>query len=390
MLHVACCMLRYRRTQSPSFLDSKQRYEIKMGSEALHKIKNNADKQRKIFLLCTALCIVFMFFSKDLGTFFHEGTEEDFHDLKTAINPHDASLKGFGTNESLDLNAFKKCSTNVSSFKAPETFTTKPIWMAMPPYTISDPFHKKLINPLTGTSAGAKSFYASMKGKLRHCIGNGQSVTCLNIHPSIEMNNGMPDSYSDRFYSKYIIILENPMTSIPSGYNAKSEKYGGTVGQMGEEEWRKARDLWFEGMLKSWKETITTWNSTKNYAIGMYLVNEDLYDTEKGPSTVSALRSFLNESGFAVAPEEDVECIWFNAVGEESITRFHKFHYDYEDYFPGFTQNQKDLMLKELKELKNEFATDVQLVQVLDRYCEEIESRLKIDKSADDSIVQKG
>jgi hypothetical protein len=338
-----------------------------MGSEDQHKVLANANKQQKLFFLF-ALSIGLILFLSD----FHvsqAALHEDFNDLDFEI-------------ASSELQSFENCSTAVPKVKAPSDFTTKPIWMSMAPFVISDSFHKELINPLTGTSAGGKSFYASMKGKLRHCIGNGQTVTCLNVHPGVEMNKGFPDSLSDKFYSKYILILRNPMTSFPATYNAKSTKYSGTVGQLPEENWREARDDWFEGMIELWKKTIVTWKETKNYDVGMYFVYEDLYDMKKGPLLMKNLRSFLIEAGFNVASEHELNCIWYNAVGEENLRRFRKLRYDYEDYIPGFTSIQKERILQELEDTKQKFTNDTQLVEILDRYIGEINSRLKIDVPA--------
>ena len=172
------------------------------------------------------------------------------------------------------------------------------------------------------------------------------------------------------------------MTSFPATYNAKSTKYSGTVGQLPEENWREARDDWFEGMIELWKKTIVTWKETKNYDVGMYFVYEDLYDMKKGPLLMKNLRSFLIEAGFNVASEHELNCIWYNAVGEENLRRFRKLRYDYEDYIPGFTSIQKERILQELEDTKQKFTNDTQLVEILDRYIGEINSRLKIDVPA--------
>ena len=286
------------------------------------------------------------------------------------------------TSSSLDLTRFEQCSTAIPNVKASDstsTYTTKPLWLTMIPFAIPESLHKSLINPLTGTTSGAKSFYASIKGQLKHCIGNGQSVTCSNVHPGVEMNKGMPDSLSNGYYSKYIMVIRNPMGYFPQSFNAKSAKYSGTVGQTPEEEWRKARDEWFENMWGEWKKTITTWRDTTKYDIGMYLVYEDLYDVNKGPEMMKQLRSLLMEAGFDVAPEEDLGCIWYNAVGKEDLERFHRLHYDYEDYIPGYTQEQKNYLLKEMEVMMKEFEGDSTLVEILGGYMKDIESKMRID-----------
>ncbi len=339
-----------------------------MGSESQQKSIASATKQGKFFLLFALVVGLILLCSTDLSIS-NAAMHEDYHDSSLQIL------------RASDLQPYENCSSAVPNVpKAPSNFTTKPIWMSMTPFVISDAFHKTLINPLTGTTSGAKSYYSSMRGVLRHCIGNGQTVTCLNVHPAVEMKPGMPDSSSKDFYSKYILVLRNPMTSLPATYNAKSNKYSKTEGQLSEDTWRAARDQWFEGMIDIWKKTLVTWNETKNYDIGMYLVYEDLYDIKRGPLLMKKLRSFLIEAGFNVAPDEDLNCIWYNAVGEDNLKRFSKLRYDYDDYIPGFTSSQKDAMLNMLEETKKEISTDSQLVGILERYIDEIKKGLKIDK----------
>mmetsp|Transcript_1367 Transcript_1367/g.2094 ORF Transcript_1367/g.2094 Transcript_1367/m.2094 type:complete len:122 (+) Transcript_1367:238-603(+) len=112
----------------------------------------------------------------------------------------------------------------------------------------------------------------------------------------------------------------------------------------------------------------------------MYLVYEDLMDVEKGPETMKKLRTLLSAEGFNVAEEEDVACIWYNAIGKESLERHHKLHYDYEDYIPGYTTAQKEAMLKELSDMMKEYENDDALVDVLAMYKSDVEKNMRIDE----------
>jgi hypothetical protein len=331
-----------------------------MGSESQEKFVTYSRRQQQLFYLGVFVSVLFLF------TFGGGDGSGPFP------NPHEISAS--------ELEPYSNCSNTVPTVKGPTNFTTKPIWVSMAPFVISDNFHKTLINSLTGTSQGGKSFYASVKNKLRHCDGMGQTVTCLNVHPGVEMNKGFPDKISDKFYSKYIMVIRNPMTSIPATYNAKSEKYSGTVGQLSQNSWREARDKWFEGMLGVWKNTILTWNETKNYEVGMYLVYEELRDLYKGPILMKELRQFLLEAGFSVASEDELNCIWYNAVGEANLKQFRKLKFDYEDYFPMYTIEQRKLMLKEVKDLKAQLSDDKRLGEILDTYIRDISFNMRIDR----------
>lgn len=168
------------------------------------------------------------------------------------------------------------------------------------------------------------------------------------------------------------------MTVIPAGYNAKAAKYSGLIGQLPEKEWRRVRDEWFDGMLESWEKLIVTWKATK-YNVGMYLVYEDLLDFDRGVETMKKLRLFLLKEGFEVIPQEDLGCIWFKAVGKDTLERYYRKRYDYDDYIPGFTMEQKDKMIQRLRRMTQDFHKDYELVSILEKYINDIENNIKID-----------
>jgi hypothetical protein len=192
------------------------------------------------------------------------------------------------------------------------------------------------------------------------------------------MTGGMPDSKADDFSHKYIMIVRNPMTMLPYGYNAKAIKYSGTVGQLPQEEWRRVRDEWFDGMMESWKKLIISWKSTK-YEVGMYFVYEDLFQIETGIETMKAIRLFLQQEGFQVVSEDELGCIWFDAIGKDDLERYRRNGYEYDGYIPGYTMEQKDKMLNSLREIKDEFQNDAELVVILDRYMKDIDRHMRIE-----------
>jgi hypothetical protein len=351
---------------------------LKMGSETEEKVRSYSNQQRKIIALCMAVCLMLVPLSQD----FHASLGTDGINIDHISSIHDPIHVNLpsSTNDNLDI--YQHCEQEEApSVNSPGTFTTKPIWTAMMPFTLAESFHKNLINPLTGTTAGGKSFYSSVKGKLRHCIGNGQSVTCLNVHPNVEMTKGMPDSKASEFYGKYIMVLRNPMTSFPATYNAKSAKYSGTVGQLPEEQWRDVRDQWFDGMLEAWRNSIVTWSQT-TYDLGMYLVFEDLFNMERGIGSMKKLRVFLQEAGFEVATEDELSCILYRAASKEDmLKKFQKRRYEYDDYIPGYTVEQQNKMLNEFLRMKKEFSNDSELIRILDQYEEEIQTTIKIDEN---------
>ena len=201
------------------------------------------------------------------------------------------------------------------------------------PFTISDGMLSQLIASMTGNSRGARNYYRSGSGFSR-CIGNGESVTCTNNHPYLELGRGLPDSGMDTYNSKYILVLRNPLTNFPATYNLKSATYQGTVGQISEDEWRTARDTWLKTQVEGFKSQVNRWKETK-LDLGMYLVYEDLFDPKKGLIVMKKLRSLFVDEGFKVVEEKDLACAWYNGIGLENLQRHQQFHYNYEDYMPG-------------------------------------------------------
>merc|ERR1719491_586138 len=66
-------------------------------------------------------------------------------------------------------------------YSNPREWKTKPLWFSSYPDSIPEATHKRMINSITGLTAGGKNFYASHK-KMRHCFGPTETATCNNIH----------------------------------------------------------------------------------------------------------------------------------------------------------------------------------------------------------------
>jgi len=279
----------------------------------------------------------------------------------------------------LNLTEFRKCTVSFQPPKAQSKWNTKPIWIPAYPTSLKEFIHKSVINQLTGLKQGGKSYYASAKAaKLRFCFGSTETATCSNVHPMIEMAGG-PDKKSDKFYSEYVMAIRNPMAAIPAYINEKQIKYHGTIGQMTEDAWRKFRDEYFNGLIKEWITFLETWTSS-NYMTGMYLVYEELHDVDQGPKALKRLRSIFRNAGFVVAPEVDVSCIWFNAIGEENIQQNHMIKYEYKDYIPGYTKAQKEIFLTTLSTFVDKSKGNEELTSILQKYSNTIMQTIRIDE----------
>jgi len=282
--------------------------------------------------------------------------------------------------EVLNLTKYEQCSlVQESSSTRPKEEWSKPIWFAFYPASISESTHKQMINKITGLNQGGKSFYASVRNKLRQCVGETETATCSTIHPVIPMNGG-PDKKADGFYSKIILVLRNPKTVFPAHLNEKAIKYGGQEGQVPIEKWRESRDTWLEGMMEEWANFIKEWSETKSYKKGFYLVYEDLMDFRRGSSVITGIARLLDEAGFnIVVDDQKMPCVWYDSIGSQNIKQYYETQYEYKDYIPGYTKKQQEMMMSHLSDLMRYFSEDKDLLTILEKYHDDIKENTNID-----------
>jgi len=367
-----------------------------MGSESQDKIRTTTSKRNKVLLAGIVTIIILNLFIGNVHRNVAEMLDIDYNSMIdagkpifmkfSAFSPGDASddITDYSDNPEtpLDLSSFDNCSAVYKYHEIiphpRENWTTKPLFLPMTPHTISETFHKKLINYLTRLPAGAKSFYVSRKNTLKHCKGDTETATCSTHHPGVMMNKGQPDSFT-HFNDQYIYLMRNPMFNFPAVLNSKDYQYRHIFGQTKKQNWIEYRDTYFSQLMKEWIRSLKTWADSR-YKLAMYLTYEDLMDINRGPKSLKKLAGVLKHAGFDAVEEEDaIKCIWFNAVGSEQIQRHHEIHYDYDEYIPGYSMSQRDEMLAELESFMNENEEDKELVQILRRYVNDIREHIKID-----------
>ena len=282
----------------------------------------------------------------------------------------------------IDYDRLDNCTIRTPTTTDRTEWTTKPLWLASYPNSVEDNLMKGLFSRLTGLGAGAKSFYASNRG-LRHCKGKTETAGCLVIHPMVELKPD-PTGTQDNFANKYIYMIRNPAMAIPAFLNFKRIKYHKKQGQTPVEDWRYGRDHdSFETMYwPGWKHQLVTWKKLAPHLdVGMYFVFEHLYDVRRGPAMMEKLGELLKSFDFPVAPREDMECVWYQTVGgREALERYEKHPYEHPDYIPGYTQEQKDFMVQQMMEIKEELIADMDIGSILTEYTEHIRDQMPADK----------
>lgn len=257
----------------------------------------------------------------------------------------------------------------------PKESWSKPIWFASMHHSMEDHLFKDMIQNLTQMNQGGKSFYASIKGSLRHCISTISETAACAI-------GATPTKNFDNYNNKYMIFVRGPRLVFPYVANMKAMKYSGLEGQMKIENWRALRDEYLDGMIDGWIQHITDWKKTK-YTLGMYIVYEDLMDYEKGPGVFKKMANVLNEGGFETVQSDDqIRCAWFMSLGKENIMKYHEKEYDFDEYIPGYKAEQKQTMIAKLTNFMNEIGdSDKELESIVSNYIKDIEDKMVIDES---------
>jgi len=134
--------------------------------------------------------------------------------------------------------------------------------------------------------------------------------------------------------------------------------------------------------MKAWKDVLQWWNSAEYYKVATYVPYEGLMNAETGPAIVQKLADTLAESGFEVAPKEDIPCIWYQVTSKEMARQK-----ALQVYTAGFTPEQRKFLLVELNSLIQSFSNQPgkeELVSILEGYRDEVQFKIRIDKPAAD------
>ena len=364
-----------------------------MGSESEEKIRNNnASAWIYILQICGFIILLASPFLYMMLNYHYVVLTATATSTATANYSDGLTLEQLSTT----LSKYEKCLTSFPSRgndyyrdkgTKEERKNAKAIWFTHFPSSLGidedTVYYRDLTNTVTGLSSGGKSFYKGMKRKkLRQCFDEGFTLTatCSNIHPVVKMARS-PEGNS-KFYSKYIIVLRNPIMVLPAYYNFKQIKYHDVKGQVPEDDWRNHRDEYLDIDLQAWISMIKTWKDMKSTLLKpVYLVYEYLMNPITGPDQIQQYADLLKQAGFEVASKTDIPCIWYNTVGrKKGLIDYHmKNKYDYNEYIPAYNTEHKNLLVNELQKLIFQYEDDLELVNILQMYSDEIKNSIRLD-----------
>ena len=284
--------------------------------------------------------------------------------------------------DAADVSAFSTCDDQpiVVAPLSKDVPPPHPFWLSSYPSSGANAIGN-IVRGLSGDIHGShKSYYAKSKG-MKKCFGGAAAtVTCEQIHPIVGIGP-TPENQVQKFQSKILLALRNPLTVAPASYQDKAERYHHAEGQVSVDSWRQFRDAWLEnGVYDGWQNVTTTWHDMKGYeGIAMYLPFEHLLDTEKGPELTLRLAHVLKEAGFPVAADKDIPCVWYQAIGQH-LKSTHPLYEYATDYVPAYTSKQKKYLVQRMGQLSERYPDDADLQEILAEYSTDIENDKSNDK----------
>jgi hypothetical protein len=298
--------------------------------------------------------------------------------MSTNSNSQQASASKTKSGRIEAMQKYENCSI---SFVPPpsrkEADWRKPLWVPSFPGSGSSSPSKKgdvvkvMIDAFTGLKAGTKNYHMSMKNRLRRCHGVSETAACTQGHPYVPVG---PEKQTENFQSPVVFVIRNIATSFPTSHTDKGIAYHGATGQAPEDQWKQVRDQYLKRSITTWREMIRWWRNADYYKVAIYVPYEKLIDAEAGPPVVQRLADQFKAAGFDVAPTQDISCIWYQAIKLEWARQD-----ELMDYVPGYTMDQRDLILKELEELTMEVQDDKELTQILKEYHAEVLENTRLD-----------
>lgn len=319
--------------------------------------------------------LVFAAIRGDTGFFGPNGSKEV--NKQVAAEAYLESLTTKYENCTISLNAAKQESK-------PKLF-----WTPGHPDSINEGMFRSIVRDLTGNQAPAVSYYAA-KGVQRQCKSPYKVISLCLVGSDINPETANA-AIADTFNGEIIMQLRNPRTWMPAHHNGKAIRYHDQQGQVSEDSWREFRDEFFDGILRNWVHFVRMFDNMPSFKVVMYLPMEYLMDSTKGPHTLNQLALVLQKGGFETIiysnmvpsdrkkEDERWACFWYQHVDRQTLELYTKYGYEYPGFIPGFTTQQRDLMLQELKTLLSNTQNPPELAAILQMYYNDIHDNTRID-----------
>ena len=208
------------------------------------------------------------------------------------------------------------------------------------------------------------------------------------------------------YHPSAILLIRNPRDAIPSYVNWRYEnRHTDTIErhhtqQASKEFWKIQRDTNFLKFISGWRQVLLWWVGfgirQTTYNVSLIIPYEQFVNENTGPTILLQLAEELRRANIPISiakesKDQYLACLWYSIVKAPKSTTKRVGH----KYIPGYTQEQKQIMLQKVNDLITIFSSNststtssssnnpprrMDLVTILTRYRDDIITNLPIDE----------
>jgi hypothetical protein len=225
--------------------------------------------------------------------------------------------------------------------------------------------------------------------------GHENIVSIKTHYPS---NEGRPLPGADSI-PRAILLIRDPLYSIPSYYNFIYEYQNGLAGHSVRaplEEWIKWRNDNFDRQMQVWRRHTEYWMDTYQSVNRLVVPYEKLTDDDLGADMAISIADFLNRSdGVQSRPTGEIPCIWHSIVKYKDLRpNVDSAVKDVESkragpkYIAPFNHDQLRDMMNVLTNVLEKYMNDEAINAVLISYIDEVARRAQGPPEDENTVVK--
>ena len=192
---------------------------------------------------------------------------------------------------------------------------------------------------------------------------------------------------NDYDYHHGIIAIRNPMSALPNYHQHIFEHWNGealtAAGKTTKEERRAPREDWeawrdehFARQMQEWKNFAAFWLDRIYPEKRLLFSHEELVDKRKGPAIAKRINSYVKDKvevgGEFALPEKEVACTWNKVINAGGVVAQYAVLAESDDRL--YTDEQTDLALRIMLELRDKHSDENEFVDMLDMCIDRIEN----------------
>lgn len=224
-------------------------------------------------------------------------------------------------------------------------------------------------------------------------LNGHENIVSIKTHYPSNEGRPLPGAGS---IPRAILLIRDPLYSIPSYYNFIYEYQNGLAGHSVRaplEEWIKWRNDNFDKQMQVWLRHTEYWMDNYQAANRLVLPYEKLTDDDSGADMAIAVAEFLNRSkGVNSRPSTEIPCIWHSIVKykdlDNAATKGIESKRGGPKYIAPYNQKQLRDMMNVLTNLLEKYRNDKAINAALVSYIDEVARRAQGPPEDENTIVK--